>query len=206
MLSIRKILQALYYIQSKSSSEDSKYNIMYLLKLLYFSDRYHLRHFGFIASEDKYCAMKKGPVALATFNILKGNFPSSANSVEISLINESVPISEYDCQINKQGEDELFESFKESLDFSIKTFGKFDQFKLSEISHIYPEWKKHEKRLETGPKKSIVMNPVDFFDDPDPNSINNFKKLSIKEDPFKEPDKKFLKLLRKDFKNLIKNS
>jgi len=197
MLSARKILQALYYIQSKSSSKKSKYNIMYLLKLLYFSDRYHLRHFGFTASGDEYRAMKYGPVAMAAFDILKGKSPISANSAETSLIDKSVSsISEYECQINKQEEDELSKSFKESLDFSIKTFGKYEQFALSNITHLYPEWKKHEKNLKT--ENSIVMNFADFFDNPDPDSIDRLKKLGIKKDPFKEPDKEFLKLLRND--------
>jgi len=59
MLSVRKILQVLYYLKSKAQSKNkNKYDIMYLLKLFYFSDRYHLRHFGSIASGDTYYAMK----------------------------------------------------------------------------------------------------------------------------------------------------
>lgn len=42
-----------------------------VLKLRYFADKIHLSKFGFMASGDHYCAMKFGPVASNTYNILK---------------------------------------------------------------------------------------------------------------------------------------
>jgi len=199
MLSVRKILQALYYLQSKAPSKNkNKYDIMYLLKLFYFSDRYHLRHFGSIASGDTYYAMKNGPVASGAFDILRGKIHPSVNWAEIPLINENiVPITEYEVQVKKQNDDKLSESFKQSLDFSLKIFGEYEPLKLSEISHIYPEWKKHEKSLKAG-KKSIAMKTADFLDDPDCESLKKLKEQGLDEDPFNEPDKKFLELLRND--------
>jgi hypothetical protein len=140
--------------------------------------------------------MKNGPVASVAFDILKVKFPLSVNLEEIPLIDKNVvPVSEFESQIKKQNDDELSKKFKQSLDFSLKTFGKCkyvhkdhdrDQFVLSEITHIYPEWKKHEKSLKAG-KKSIVMNPEDFRENPDHNEFKEKIKelrLDLKEDPF----------------------
>ncbi|MDR0977586.1 MAG: SocA family protein [Endomicrobium sp.] len=94
MFSIRKILQALFYLQTKVPKDnESRQNIMYLLKLMFFADRYHLRHFGFVASGDKYFAMKNGPVASGTKDVLQGKMPPSANSVEIPLLSGVKQIS-----------------------------------------------------------------------------------------------------------------
>jgi uncharacterized phage-associated protein len=196
MLSAIKTLQALYYIQHNAPSKKNKYNIMYLLKLLYFSDRYHLRHFDSIASEDTYYAMKNGPVAYVAFNVLKVKFPLSLNLEEIPLISKSItPLSEYEVQIKKQDDNELSKKFKQSLNFSLETFGKYGQgkygqFVLSEITHIYPEWKKHEKSLKAG-RKFIVMNLEDFHENPDGKEFEEKMKklgLDLKRDPFQKED------------------
>jgi len=92
------------------------------------------------------------------------------------LINKNVvTVSEFESQIKKQDVDELSENFKQSLDFSLKIFGEYEPFKISKISHIYPEWKKHEKSLKAG-KKSIVMDPEDFHENPDGKEFEEKKK------------------------------
>ncbi len=42
-----------------------------VLKIRYFADKLHLADFGFMASGDDYVAMKFGPVATTTYNLLK---------------------------------------------------------------------------------------------------------------------------------------
>ncbi|MDR1474121.1 MAG: SocA family protein [Endomicrobium sp.] len=167
---------------------------MYLLKLLYFTDRYHLRHFGFVATGDKYFAMKNGPVGTATKDIMQGKMPSFANSAELSLINDVKQMSEYDIAINEQKDDELSESFKQSLDFAVRTYGKYTQFQLSDITHDYPEWKRHEREISYGGQSEMLF--IDFFDNP--KSLSKSKSCGIKEDPFKD-DSKFLQVLKEDF-------
>lgn len=185
----RKLLQALYYIQGKApSGNEDRFSKVYLLKMMFFADRYHLRHFGFLATEDSYYAMKLGPVASATFDILKKNL----NDDYLSDVEE---ISENEVLINKQGEDELSESFKEALDFALREFGSYGWRELSEISHCYPEWKRHEKEL-SGFIKRMDMSELDFFDDPEDESC--FAGFSRNIDPFKE-DKDFLSLMKEDF-------
>lgn len=188
MVSIRKILQALYYLQSKSDCKD-KYGKMYLLKLIYFADRYHLRHFGFVPSGDTYKAMEYGPVARATYDILKRKPPFNVNSCEYNLIDFVEEKNENEVEIKQQEQDELSKSYIKSLDFALKNYGKLDGFELSKITHLYPEWKKHEEILKSGVLQ-VTMDFVDFFDNP--------KDKDLEEDPFKDDDK-FLELMREDY-------
>lgn len=197
MLSIKKILQALYYIQSRTpnSNYKAKYDIMYLLKMMFFADRYHIRHFGFVASGDTYVAMKYGPVGSATKDILYKQMPRQANSTEMSLLDDVSVVSENDVEIAKQDDDELSKSFIQSLDFALKTYGDRNQLELSAITHDYPEWKKHETAINSG-TKSVPMDFKDFFDNPE--TLKYSKKQGIETDPFTD-DKDFLQALKDDF-------
>lgn len=197
-ISIRKLLQTLHYIQKRSDNNCDRYSYMYLLKMLYFSDRHHMRHYGFTISSDEYRAMKLGPVAIGTFDVLKKQMPKYANSAEFELLCDSViGVDEYSVIIKPLGEDELSKSNEDSLQFSLNNFGHFNQFELSGISHDYPEWKKYQSKikeaLSVGKKTSFPISTCDFFDNPD--TIPHLNKLGIKEDPFKEDDE-FLRLMR----------
>ena len=196
-ISVRKILQALYYIQRKAPADNqSRFSRVYLLKMIFAADRYHLRHFGFMATDDNYFAMKLGPVASATYNILKHSL-GGINSAEMFYLSAVKEISEHDVVIEEQGEDELSESFKEAIDFALREFGHYNWEQISSISHCYPEWKKHESALavlETN--KRIEMSVRDFFDDPSDEGC--FAKFDKDGDPFKE-DKDFLALLKSDY-------
>ncbi len=186
--SILKILQALYYIQSKAPScNKDRYNIVYLLKMIFFADRYHLRHWGCLATNDRYYVMYRGPVASLTKDILEKK--THINSDAVKKTNKS------EIFIEPQEDDELSESFKKSLSFALEEFGNYSSADLSEISHYYPEWKKHETKLSEKDRR-IPMDIRDFFDDPKSKSC--FIKFNKNEDPFKD-DKRFLKLLKEDF-------
>jgi len=193
--SVRKILQALYYIQSKTpANNDSRYNIVYILKMIFLADRYHLRHYGLLATGDNYYAMKLGPVASTTYNILKKN-PYNINSAEESYLTAIKELSENDVVIDAQNDDELSESVKNALDFALREFGDYSWGTLSNITHCYPEWKKHEIDLLSTYGR-ISMNIRDFFDDPkDDTCFASFNKGG---DPFKD-DKEFLALMKEDY-------
>ena len=196
-ISIRKILQILYYIQSHSRNERNKYAYMYLLKMMYFADRHHLRHYGLTISSDKYKAMQYGPVESGTWDIIKKKMPKNANSAELELLHGNITdIDEYDVTIEQQAEDELSESCKNSLDFSLKHFAKFNQFELSNISHVYPEWSKHKEKIMRE-KRYCNISLADFFSDPE--DISYLLQKGISKDPFEENDKNFLHLLKEGF-------
>ncbi len=188
MVSIRKILQILFYIQNKSDNQ-ARFNIMYLLKIIYFADRYHLRHFGFLFTGDEYYAMRKGPVASAVKDVLYQKIPFGANSSEYDLLSCVDDISEFERKITKQEQDELSESFIESLDFAIFEFGKMTPDEISDFSHNYPDWKKHEKEVINGGRSKMLL--LDFFDNP--------KNLKKSEDPFQQQDTESLEAIKEDF-------
>ena len=66
--------------------------------------------------------------------------------------------------INEPEIDVFSDSDIEALNFAIKNFGGFDQYDLADITHAYPEWKKHEKELLR--LRVIRMEYEDFFADP----------------------------------------
>ena len=160
-ISIRKILQALYYIQVYAPDVAWKNDIMYFLKIIFFAIRYHLRNYGTPYLNIRFFAMRNGPVASEVKDILESKMPWNANNAEISLLGEVEPIGDYDYEIKQQDTDELSPSFIEALDFALKHFGKYKPFQLSDISHCYPEWKKKEELLKT--HKSVSMDYMDFF-------------------------------------------
>jgi hypothetical protein len=193
--SVLKMLQALYYIQEKApSSNRDRFNVVYLLKMIFFSDRYHLRHFGITATLDDYYAMKLGPVASYTYDILKGDI-FNLDCADAKYLDSIKEIDKNNVEIKQQKDDELSVSFKESIDFALKEFGNCDWGKLSEISHCYPEWKKHENEL-SGFNKRVQMNETDFFDDPDDSIC--FANFGKENDPFKD-DKEYLSLRKKHY-------
>jgi len=197
LLSCRKILQALYYLQSKAPADNpDRYNKVYLLKMIFMADRYHLRHFGYVATDDNYFAMKLGPVASITYDMLKKSL-YDINSADAAYFFDAIrDLSENDVYIETQEEDELSPSFKEALDFALKEFGYYNWGKLSEITHYYPEWKKPAKAIFSGIGGSASMNIIDFFDDPEKDAYLSI--LGKDSDPFEE-DKEFLTLMKEDF-------
>jgi uncharacterized phage-associated protein len=62
-----KALESTLYIASRLQNP----TIHEILKLRYFADKLHLAAYGFVASGDEYVAMKFGPVASSTYNLLK---------------------------------------------------------------------------------------------------------------------------------------
>jgi hypothetical protein len=194
--SVRKILQVLYHIQNKAPSDNSdRFDILYLLKIIFFSDRYHVRHFGITATYDDYYAMKNGPVASTALDVLMKNVFHLTSS-EVGYLSAVKKLDEYKAKIDPQEEDELSESVIEAIGFALKEFGKYGWGELSNISHCYPEWKKHEKSLSSINKR-IPMDLRDFFDDPDHEGKTLLSEYGKSEDPFKD-DKEFLTLMRED--------
>ncbi|MCW7083120.1 Panacea domain-containing protein [Escherichia coli] len=71
MLNVRfdseKALEAILYVASKAPIPD----IYHVGKILYYADRFHLESFGRLITGDHYNAMKDGPVASNTYDIIK---------------------------------------------------------------------------------------------------------------------------------------
>ena len=62
-----KALESVLYIAARLAEP----TIHEVLKIRYFADKLHLAQYGFLASGDDYVAMRFGPVASGTYNLLK---------------------------------------------------------------------------------------------------------------------------------------
>jgi len=140
-------------------------NKMKALKLIYFADRFHLRKYGRLITNDIYYAMDYGPVPsnvkdIAEATSFLGDSEKDYSSQYI------IPFDNITLQSVKPVDNSLFsDSDIEALDYIWERFGHLDQFELAEITHEYPEWKRHKKALDLDTR--IQMYLEDFFDDPD---------------------------------------
>jgi len=183
--SIEKALQTLAYLQKKTKEN----NYLKLLKYLYFAERYSIRYYASPILCDHFCAMRNGPVASSTYNIIKKDdyFLSKLSSEERALVESSIEVDRpsekvYISDISQQ--DLLSESDIEALDFAISTFGQFGRDAIIHLAHQFPEWKKFEKELAgTDYKKKRDMCYEDFFKNPTVEEAKRLQSL-FKTDPF----------------------
>lgn len=173
-----KVTQALNYLIRKSPN--NSLDKVHLIKMTWAADRYHLRKYGRLVTEDNYFAMSKGPVASLALDIIN-------ESTDYLLPEEYLPYTtsylkrqEHSVQSKRETEREyLSDSDVEALDFAWDQFGESgdDLEGLVTMTHRYPEWTRFEQILKAE-KTSVPMVPTDFFDDPsdmqdDPFSMND---------------------------------
>lgn len=161
--SYRKTTQGLNFLAREAGGRINK---MKALKLLYFADRYHLRKYGRPVTNDEYFAMGFGPVASGGKDLAEGSdfrpdvekayagqYLDSVNRYEVASINEvDTPV--------------FSDTDREALTFAWERFGGHDEFELAEITHAYPEWKRHEPALQGGVNSRVKMSYEDFLADP----------------------------------------
>jgi uncharacterized phage-associated protein len=172
----QKATQAIGYFVEKAGGIINKLRV---LKLVYFADRYHLRKYGRLITNDEYFAMPYGPVASGVKDIAElsdflgereliyaSQYLKKINSFTIGLIKpyEQAVLSETD---------------HEALLFAWEKFGQYSEFELSEITHKYPEWEKHKQSLEVYSR--IKMNLEDFIEDSPDLSVEQCYSLSAQE-------------------------
>ncbi len=137
-------------------------NKMKMLKLVWLSDRLHLLTHGRPVSKDEYVAMEYGPVASMIKNIAEGKSNEFALSfVKPEGILNVVAVKEADKRYFSQTDLNVLETVWIE-------FGHIQEFGLSELSHFYPEWKKHEEFLIQN--RSKKMSFEDFFLDLSPDT------------------------------------
>jgi uncharacterized phage-associated protein len=166
----KKATQAINFFALKQGGH---INEMKALKLIYFADRYHLRKYGRLVTNDTYFAMDNGPVPSGAKDIAEGS--SFLGKVE----------KEYSAGYLKKKDSYTLFSLKpldtgvfsdsdiEALNFAWERFGKFGQFDLAKLTHRYPEWSKHESSLRNVASRK-QMNLTDFLDDPTKNAEKCF--------------------------------
>jgi uncharacterized phage-associated protein len=179
---VRKSTQALNYFAHKSASgaPARRLNRMKALKLLFFADRYHLRKYGRPVSDCAYFAMKHGPVASQAKHVAEesARLDNRSRSYARRYVRKDdtyhfSSVGDVDLAV-------LSESDREALDFAWKNFGHYSEFRLRDITHHYPEWKKHAVKLRGAGRKRVEMQYSDFFTDPDAG-YNPCHELSAKD-------------------------
>ncbi len=183
--SYKKATQALNYLARK---KDGKINKMKAIKLIYLADRLHLRKYGRPIVGDEYWAMKLGPVGSHAKKAAELDVPESFLSYAQKYIQPADDKKQSFVSLKLADTNVFSKTDLECLESVYSAFGDRDQFELAELSHQYPEWKKHEKEIKAG-KKRVAMDYNDFFADGEKNdSIFGQKKsdLNLSKESFEE--------------------
>ncbi len=161
----RKATQALNYLARRDGGSINK---LKALKLVYFADRYHLRRYGRPVIGDEYLAMNYGPVPSGTKDLAEmGDFLGEEEASYAKAFLR--PMDRYTYASEQPVEEPVFsQSDREALAWAWDRFGKLDGFTLAEMTHAYPEWKRHEGALMAKLVTRAPMNYRDFLDDPPP--------------------------------------
>lgn len=180
----RKAAQALNFFARQAGGEINK---MKALKLIFFADRYHLRQYGRPVTNDEYVAMNYGPVPsgckdLAEMSDFLGEHEK--NYAERFL----QPGQPYAYRSVADVERDVFsKSDIEALEFAWRNFGPYDQFRLAEITHEYPEWKRHELALQSADVSRVTMSYRHFLENPPP-AIDPSPQLSAEDQQLRAED------------------
>ena len=156
----RKAVQALNIFAQK---EGGSINKMKAIKLIWLSDRLHLRKYGRTITGDTYFALKLGPVPSNTRDILEIS-PFSSEE-ELSYSDDFISITDkYNYKAKIVANTKVFsQSDKDAFEEIYKVYGHLNHFELSELSHLFPEWKRWETALQKSPPTRFLMDFNDFF-------------------------------------------
>lgn len=158
MFDFEKIVMAInYFAREKHGKSVDKLEV---LKLIYLADRYHLRKFGRLITEDNYFAMPLGPVPSLAKDICNNH--SSLTKEQHDFAYKYLSLNDkLDVVHSKRGEKDCFSvSEKEALKAALSI--SFKEKDLPDFTHHFPEWKKYESKLLT-PDSCCKMNHMDFF-------------------------------------------
>jgi uncharacterized phage-associated protein len=198
--SIKKIFEAGAYLQSSISDNDT-YNYLRLIKLLFFADRYHIRKYGTLLTFDNYVALKLGPVASTTLNIIKREFEHlglKKAEREFIVSNSILDKSSFKIQFLAPESPLLSKSEVEALDFAVENFSRFNKYELIDITHDYPEWKRYKDLFahQLTFQEHVVWK--DFFSNPNISESKYIKEHLGGVDPFYD-DEEYLAEMAADF-------
>lgn len=176
-----KATQILNYFAVKAGGRINK---MKALKLIFLADRYHLRKYCRLVSDDYYVAMKLGPVPSTIMDIAEADeYLNDTYRYYASRYIKPLDSGQRLESINPVDYSYFSDTDIEAINFAWDNFGHFQKWSLSDFTHHYPEWKKHEQSLRSGSKvENIVLD--DFFEDPVSDSIDKCYELSDEEREF----------------------
>ena len=159
---LEKAVQALNYIIRHLGLIHM--NKLDVLKLIFLADRYHLRKYGRMITNDEYWAMTYGPVASSVKDVVElGDFLSpqekkyAGRYLDKYNKHQLKSISDVDYNV-------LSESDIEALDAAIEQNRTHRD--LVRFTHAFPEWKKHSSSINALNSR-VKMDVLDFFSQTD---------------------------------------
>lgn len=165
----KKIAELMLLIANKNNNE---IDFMKLLKLIYLSDRLHLRKYGRTISTDVYYALAKGPVASNVYDKCKqitGTRISLDENVILSVFEQGT--KNFTIRAKKDAEIKMFsKSEMDVINEVFTNYGDKDGIQLSEISHEFHEWKQFSEPLKNQ-NTSFTIKFDDFFESEDRGTI-----------------------------------
>jgi uncharacterized phage-associated protein len=170
----KKATQALNYLLQKNRGH-SLHKVA-LVKLLWAADRYHLRTYGRLVSDEPYIAMEKGPVGSMAKDIIYGVTDYGVSEECLPYISSYIKKDDDTVtSLRNTDTDYLAKTDIEALDFAWQNFGNLNDTELAEVSHQYPEWSRYADPLESKTAKSVPMDLNDFYADPPQLSDDPFE-------------------------------
>ena len=138
--------------------------IVKVMKLIFLADVYALRNYGTILTDDKYIALRNGPIASQICNIVEQdeNWLTVENIRYLKQFLRRESDSTFSKIFANKNADEnyLSDLEKEILDLIFKKYGKEKPQKLIHLTHEFKAWKKHKiDKL----KDYATMEIEDFF-------------------------------------------
>lgn len=163
----KKTIQSLIFFTDESGHQ----NKMKALKLIWLSDRLHLRRYSRTITGDVYFALPFGPVASTTRDILEryglGDLEKKYSDKYLDVnLNDSMDyksIGEFDINVFSNSDIEVMNLIKEN-------YFQFNHFELSELSHCFPEWKQYESAFKRELISRERIQTMDLFEDFEDNS------------------------------------
>lgn len=134
-----KALEALLYVASKAPIPDT----YHVGKILYFADRLHLDKYGRLITGDSYSAMKDGPVASNTYDIIKiarGDGRFVPNGCNAEAIRQALFVADlrggHRVRALREPDDDAFsDSDIACIDEALSLYGNLSFRQIREISH-----------------------------------------------------------------------
>jgi len=156
-----KIIQSMVYLACHQ--KDKKLDFMKAYKLLWLSDRCHLRMFGRTITGDKYFAMTHGIVPTDAKHLLEGEPTLLSNSENYFNSNIKVVGKHTFQAINDPDLNEFSDSDIKVLNRVLTEFNAMKPKELSDLSHKYPEWLQYQELINDKSNKSSFPVNVDLF-------------------------------------------
>jgi len=142
--------------------EGGAINKLKAIKLIWLLDRYYLRVYGKLITNDSYYALPNGPVPSNTLDLI--NQSDFSNDIALEYAAGFLELTDnFTVKGKSSFNSSLFtKSVLRTMQKVYDTYGSLSPKEISAYSHEFPEWKKFEKELITA-KGRYEMNLVDFF-------------------------------------------